>query len=244
MKIKSSSSVSSISSSSAITKHLAFEFMNNLLVKQGLGFICILIDKNLQVIGSYDDSVASEEQENGLEFGPSFFRVPTRKDKRKCQLRANLLEIDLKNLSDDVFAVVPIAYDECMKGLSDADIKNVESNQTLTWDFFSTKEDQYVADSVLSLSDEIATKSDGFHGIGGFKFTNQGNKKSKQVFEEISSYVCHRNWKEAKKKSIQNELFNQMINSKSNDNSGRVFSLNQGIIPSIFFRSGLEGIIL
>jgi len=221
--------------------------MNNFLVRQGLGFLCILIAKNLQVIGSYDESVGSEEQENGLGFGPSFFRIPTSKDKRKCQLRANLLEIDLKNLSDDVFAVVPIAYDECMKGLSDSSIKIVDSNQTLTWEFFSTKEDHCTADSVLSISDEIASKSDGFHGIGGFKFINQDTKKSKTklVFEEISSYACRRNFKESKKKSLsQNEhmLLSLMNNSKSNNDTDRVFGLNQGIIPSILFRSGHEGI--
>ena len=202
------------------SNNLAFELMGNFLNKQSMGFLCMLIDKNLQVLGTYDDALSSEDQATGLIFGPSFYRIPTHKQKRNCLLKANLVQIDLNDFSDDVFAVIPIAYDECMKGLSDVNLDNSQKTSKLSFGFYSTKQNRYASEAELSLSEEVASQCDGFSGIGGFKFTNQ-SAGNKEILEEIASLECQRNLKH------------------SNNNS--VFGLGQGIIPGIVFRNGVEG---
>jgi hypothetical protein len=135
-------------------------------------------------------------------------------------LKANLVQIDLHDLSEEVYAIIPIAYDECLKGLSDVNLDKSQSTSKLSFGFYSTKQDKYGSEIALSLSDEVASKCDGFSGIGGFKFTNQ-NTGNKEILEEIASLECQRNLKH-----------------QTNDN---VFGLSQGIIPGIIFRNGIEG---
>jgi hypothetical protein len=90
-------------------------------------FICLVIDMHMQIIGTYDVSLG--KYITGLDIGPAFlskkdnstagssssgytFRQIVKQNSSKLETHANLFELDLENLPENVFAVIPIILDD------------------------------------------------------------------------------------------------------------------------------------
>jgi hypothetical protein len=96
--------------------------MRSFITSFKLDFICLVIDMHMQIIGTYDVSLG--KYITGLDIGPAFLSKKDtgsssssgsnfkKQGSSKLETHANLFELDLENLPENVFAVVPIILDD------------------------------------------------------------------------------------------------------------------------------------
>jgi hypothetical protein len=108
---------------SAEPQRNALAEMRSFITTFKLDFICLVIDLHMQIIGTYDVSLG--KYITGLDIGPAFLSKKDtsnsssssgssfkKQGSSKLETHANLFELDLENLPENVFAVVPIILDD------------------------------------------------------------------------------------------------------------------------------------